>query len=297
MTICGHITNRSSGSSEWPGECGPYAPEQYELPMPPHRMNWHAQVLARGARAVGAHSLRPADCHQFDGLRRPPGVHLLRMVRLRLSDRRKATAANAYLAKAERLGVRVMSEAFVHRVEYDATSGRVSGVSYLDAEKREHGITAGRVDRRRPRTRNAANPFALGKSDIPRWPGEFQRLVGRYLMSHPTWQVFGTFDEPINAFKGMQMGHVMVHDFYRPRQRQPNRDYARGFILLSYMMTPITYANLSGSFYGPEYKRFLHDYSPTRPPGGAHAEGLPQADNRITLDPDVTTPAGCRWAG
>ena len=32
------------------GECGPFAPEPYALPMPPHRMNWHAQVLARGAR-------------------------------------------------------------------------------------------------------------------------------------------------------------------------------------------------------------------------------------------------------
>src|SRR5262245_28117816 len=33
------------------GECGPFAPEQYSLPMPPHRMSWHAQLLARGARA------------------------------------------------------------------------------------------------------------------------------------------------------------------------------------------------------------------------------------------------------
>ncbi|HLF92682.1 MAG TPA: FAD-dependent oxidoreductase, partial [Planctomycetota bacterium] len=30
------------------GECGPHAPEPYGLPMAPHRMNWHAQVLARG---------------------------------------------------------------------------------------------------------------------------------------------------------------------------------------------------------------------------------------------------------
>ena len=36
------------------GECGPFAPERYELPMPAHQMNWHAQVLARGARKLGA---------------------------------------------------------------------------------------------------------------------------------------------------------------------------------------------------------------------------------------------------
>ncbi len=31
------------------GECGPFAPEDYTLPMPPHQMNWHAQLLAKGA--------------------------------------------------------------------------------------------------------------------------------------------------------------------------------------------------------------------------------------------------------
>ena len=43
-------------------------------------------------------------------------------------------------------------------------------------------------------------------------------LVGKNFMSHPTWQVFGTFDERINAFKGMQMGHVMVQDYYQDRK-------------------------------------------------------------------------------
>ena len=101
-------------------------------------------------------------------------------------------------------------------------------------------------------------------------------LVGRRFMSHPTWQVFGTFDEPINAFKGMQMGHVMVQDYYRPDRR---RGYARGFVLLSYMMTPITYATLSGSFFGAELKEFLHDYAHTAA-WWAHAEGLPHERQR-----------------
>jgi choline dehydrogenase-like flavoprotein len=80
----------------------------------------------------------------------------------------------------------------------------------------------------------------------------------------------------------MQMGQVMVQDFYRPDARN---GYARGFILLSYMMTPVTYANLSGSFYGTEYKRFLHNYAYTAA-WWAHAEGLPDDRNTITLDPE-----------
>ena len=51
------------------GECGPFPPEPYELPMPPHRMNWHAQVSrprraqARGAAvcAAGRDQLRAYD--------------------------------------------------------------------------------------------------------------------------------------------------------------------------------------------------------------------------------------------
>jgi choline dehydrogenase-like flavoprotein len=113
-------------------------------------------------------------------------------------------------------------------------------------------------------------------------------MVGRNFMNHPTWQVFGTFDEPINAFKGMQMGHVMVQDFYQPDRRN---HYARGYVLISYMMTPITYANLSGTFYGTEFKEFLHDYAHTAA-WWAHAEGLPQAHNTLTLDPEVKDARG-----
>jgi choline dehydrogenase-like flavoprotein len=107
-------------------------------------------------------------------------------------------------------------------------------------------------------------------------------------MSHPTWQVFGTFDEPVNAFKGMQMGHVMVQDFYKP---DPAGGHARGYILLSYMMTPVTYANLSGSFHGAEFKEFLHAYSHTAA-WWAHAEGLPDEKNTITLDPEIRDARG-----
>jgi hypothetical protein len=58
----------------------------------------------------------------------------------------------------------------------------------------------------------------------------------------------------------MQMGHVMVQDYYRPDARN---GYARGFILLSYMMTPITFGNLSGLMFGQELKDFLHEYAHT----------------------------------
>jgi choline dehydrogenase-like flavoprotein len=263
------------------GECGPFAPENYTLPMPPHRWNWHAQVLARGARSLGARPFAPPiaiNSVPYDG--RPACVYC-GWCASGCPSGAKATASATYLARAESRGARVLSEAFVHRLNFDARQGRVTGVEYLDRERREHRLRASlvvlaghAVETPRLLLLSAHPTFPDGLANSSGW-------VGRGLMSHPTWQVFGTFSEPIHAYKGMQMGHVMVQDYYAPNR---SHDYARGFVLISYMMTPITYANLSGSFHGPEFKRFLYDY-PFTAAWWAHAEGLPDERNTVTLDP------------
>jgi choline dehydrogenase-like flavoprotein len=270
------------------GECGPFAPEPYTLPMPPHRMNWHAQVLARGARKLGARPFAPPvaiNSTAYDG--RPACIYC-GWCASGCPTGAKATTPDTYLARAEKLGARVVSEAFVHRITYDAALGRVTGVRYLDAAGREHELrcrlvvlAAHAVETPRLLLLSADDMFPHGLANS-------SGTVGKGLMSHPTWQVFGTFDEPVNAFKGMQMGHVMVQDYLAP---DPQRGCARGFILVGYMMTPVTYANLSGSFFGAELKDFLYEYAHTAA-WWAHAEGLRSDDNTVTLDPDVKDARG-----
>jgi len=270
------------------GECGPFAPEPYVLPMPPHRMNWHAQVLARGASKLGAHPFAPPigiNSVAYDG--RPACVYCGWCGSGCVSGA-KATASQTYLARAEKLGARVISEAFVHQVNYDAASGRVTGVEYLDAERKEHRLKARWVVLAAHALETPRLLLLSANASFPEGLANSSGLVGKYLMSHPTWQVFGTFDEPINAFKGMQMGHVMVQDYYRSNV---SNGCARGFILLSYMMTPITYANLSGSFYGAEFKQLLNDYAHTAA-WWAHAEGLPHQQNTVTLDAEIKDARG-----
>jgi len=270
------------------GECGPFAPEAYSLPMPPHRMNWHAQVLARGARKLGAHPFAPPiaiNSAAYDG--RPACIYC-GWCGSGCPTGAKATASEIYLHKAERRGARVISEVFVHRVDYDAAKGRATGVTYLDVARQEHQVKANLVVLTTHALETPRLLLLSANATFPDGLANSSGCVGRYLMSHPTWQVFGTFDEPINAFKGMQMGHVMVQDHYKPN---PRNGYARGFILLSYMMTPVTYANLSGTFYGAELKDFLHSYSHTAA-WWAHAEGLPHEHNTVTLDPETKDARG-----
>ena len=270
------------------GECGPFAPEQYELPMPPHRMNWHAQLLARGARQLRAHPFAPPvaiNSVEYDGR---PACTYCGWCGSGCATEAKATAANTYLAQAEKLGAQVVSEAFVHRVNYDAANGRATGVSYLDAARHEHELRTKLVVLATHAIETPRLLLLSANATFPNGLANSSGCVGKYLMSHPTWQVFGTFDEPVNAFKGMQMGHVMVQDFYRHDAR---REYARGFILLSYMMTPTTFANLSGLSFGREFKEQLQEYAHTAA-WWAHAEGLPDERNTVTLDRELTDARG-----
>jgi len=262
------------------GECGPFAPEQYNLPMPPHRMNWHAQVLARGARKLGASPFAPPmaiNSTEYDGR---PACTYCGWCGSGCVIGAKATANQVYLARAEKGGAKVISNAFVHRIGYDTGRRRVTGLAYLDEQNEEHELNARSVVLAAHAIETSRLLLLSANLTFPNGLANSSGLVGRGFMSHPTWQVFGTFDEPINAFKGMQMGHVMVQDYYRPDRKN---GYARGFALISYMMTPLTYANLSGSMYGTELKEFLDDYSHTAA-WWAHAEGLPSDANAITLD-------------
>jgi choline dehydrogenase-like flavoprotein len=270
------------------GECGPFAPEPYTLPMPPHRMNWHAQVLARGARKLGAHPFAPPlaiNSVERDGR---PACIACGWCGSGCPTEAKATATNTYLARAERLGARVISDAFVHRVNHDRATNRVTGVDYLDQERREHRVSASAVVLASHAIETPRLLLLSANGSFPDGLANSSGLVGKNFMSHPTWQVFGTFDEPINAFKGIQMGHVMVQDYYRPDARN---GYARGFILLSYMMTPVTFGNLSGLIFGQELKDFLHQYAYTAA-WWAHAEGLPDERNAVTLDPELRDARG-----
>jgi len=180
----------------------------------------HGQVLARGARKLGAHPFAPPiaiNSQERDGR---PACSYCGWCASGCPTEAKATSANTYQAKAERLGARVITDAFVHRVLHEGD--RATGVLYLDSQRREHRVKAKVV----VLTAHAIEtPRLLLMSDNL---ANSSGMVGRNFMSHPTWQVFGTFDEPMNTFKGMQMGHVMgwvfgSHKGTKARRREGNR--------------------------------------------------------------------------
>lgn len=177
---------------------------------------------------AGCSSICTAHCHQLQEYGGRPKCIYCGWCISGCPTEAKATSANTYLAKAERLGVRVITDAFVHRVVHDAD--RATGVLFLDSQRREHRVHARLIVLAAHAIK--APRLLLMSDSLANSSG----LVGKNFMSHPTWQVFGNFDEPINAFKQHANGARNGAD-YKPN---PANHYAQGFILLSYMMTPAT---------------------------------------------------------
>lgn len=265
------------------GDCGPFAAEQYTLPMPAHPMNWHAQLLARGATQLGAHPFAPPIAINSTPYNNRPACVYCGWCGSGCTSQAKATAANTYLEWARQSGAHIIPQAFVSFIHYNPSTGRATGVDYIDSSGATHQLDASIVVLAAHAIETPRLLLLSANSTFRNGLANSSGCVGRYFMSHPAWQIFGVFHDVVNAYKGMQMGHVMVQDYYAPN---PSNHYARGYILLSYMMTPITYANLSGLIFGHELKRFLSDY-PHTASWWVHGEGLPSAANAVTLDPTV----------
>ena len=172
---------------------------------------------------------------------------------------------------------------------YDPTRNRVTGVEYLDATGAAHRVE-GRV------VVLAAHAFETPRLLLLSGHGgsrdglaNSSGLVGRRFMSHPTWQVFGTFDEPINAFKGMQMGHVMVQDYYAPRADAPYRRGLRAALLHDdagdlRQFERVVLRRASS--------RTFSTTTPTPRRGGRTPRACRTRDNTVTLDPEVKDARG-----
>ena len=165
---------------------------------------------------------------------------------------------------------------------YDQTRNRVTGVEYLDANGAAHRVERRVVVLAAHAIETPRLLLLSANGALSRRSRELERPGGPAL--HEPSDVAGV--RHVRRADQRLQGHA---DGARDgagllRAPMPTRRYRRGFVLLSYMMTPVTYAKLSGSFFGAELKDFLYDY-PYTAAWWAHAEGLPDADNTVTLDP------------
>jgi choline dehydrogenase-like flavoprotein len=180
-------------------------------------------------------------------------------------------------------------DSIVHSVIYDDKKGKATGVRVIDAVTRSATEFYGKIIFINAATLNST--LILLNSVSPRFPqglGNDSGVLGRYLMDH-NYRILGegTFD----GFSDRYYKGRRPNAFYIPRFRNVNPDrrpdFVRGY---AYGGSCARQGwergnNLEG--FGADYKTALSKPGPWTVFLQSQGEMLPQAHNRVTLNPDI----------
>ena len=268
-----------------------YPPDNAER-MPPVPLGRSGRRLAEGFNRLGWHwwpSSVALATEERDG--RPPCINLGACL-WGCAQGAKSSTDVTYWPVAQRSGVELRTHCRVREIEV-GEDGMATGVVYFDADglerrQRAHVVVmaANGVGTARLLLNSKSKLFPDGLANSS---GE----VGRNLMFHPYSFTEGVFEEPLDGGRG-PMKSVWSHEFYETDEA---RGFVRGYMFEATRGHPPATTALSGFDWGVlpwgeghhDAFRRLHD----RIVGFAGiCEDLPEAHNRVTLDPDLTDAHG-----
>ncbi len=185
-----------------------------------------------------------------------------------------------HVPDALRHGAEIRDRCMVARVNM-GKDGLASGVTYFDADHREHEqkarlvIVCGyAIETPRLLLNSACPGFENGLANS-------SGTLGKYLMAQAGNVVLGRFPELIRMYKGPPANSLTEH-FY---ETDPRRDFARGFAVQTVAPLPIAFAKQMATAlnaWGWGMRRVMMDYNHWATLG-VLGEILPWADNTVTL--------------
>jgi choline dehydrogenase-like flavoprotein len=264
-----------------------------EPPLPPVPLGKLGETLARGFDRLGWHWW-PSDSaiatRPYEG--RAACIHLGPCLS-GCAQGAKASTDLTYWPVALRRGVRLQTRCRVREITV-RPDGMADGVIYFDADGVERRQRAEIVVLA---CNGVGTPRLLLNSKSSLFPDGLANrsgLVGRNLMFHPYALVRGVFEERLEGYKGPTGCCIMSQEFY---ETDAARGFVRGYSFeMLRGMGPVSTAlwGLSSGqvAWGAEHHR---DYAALfdRTAGMvAICEDLPEPENRVTLDPELTDAHG-----
>jgi choline dehydrogenase-like flavoprotein len=274
------------------GLAGDPAYPPHEPPMPPVPLGKSGTRYARAMNSLGWHwwpsevSIATTD---YEGR---AGCINLGHCTPGCAQGAKASTDITYWPLALRAGVELRTRCRVREITTNE-NGMATGVYYYDADG---------VERFQPAEvvilacNGIGTPRLLLNSASAQWPDGLANssgLVGKNLMLHPWPQVFGYVDEQLDGDRG-PLTTLWSKEFY---ETDPNRDFVRGYTLQFARGTgPVNEAITSAAAgrlpWGPDHHRIYRELLYKRVQIGVACEDLPEAHNRVTLDPTLTDSHG-----
>jgi choline dehydrogenase-like flavoprotein len=254
--------------------------DPHSYPHGPHPIAGAASVAWRGARDCGI-EMRVGPVAITNGVfgNRPHCIYrgfCLQGCKVNA----KASPLITHLPDAIEHGVEVRADSMAVRVEVDESSGRCTGVTYVDAEGIERFQQADAVA---VCGYAIETPRLLLHSTSARFPngiGNDNDLVGRYVMVQGACQVAARFPYELRMYKAPPP-EVTSEQFY---ETDESRGFARGFSIQTIGPLPIDWAQhvLAEGHWGQALREYMRDYNHWTILGSL-CELLPLPENRVTL--------------
>jgi choline dehydrogenase-like flavoprotein len=258
--------------------------DPHGYPMGPHPIGGAAEVAWRGARACGI-EMRVGPVAIANGAfgNRPHCIYrgfCLEACKVNA----KGSPLITHVPDAIEHGAEIRADCMAIRVEIDESSGRVTGVTYVqDGQERFQRAAAVAVA-----GYSIESPRLLLNSASARFPyglANEHDQVGRYVMVQGASQTAARFSEPMHMYKAPPP-EVSSEQFYETDQ---SRGFARGFSLQTVSPMPIGWAEhvLADGHWGHALREYMRDYIHWTVLGVLN-ELLPHPENRVTLtdEPD-----------
>jgi choline dehydrogenase-like flavoprotein len=264
-------------------------PRSKPYPMPPLPVKSSGVLLERAAKKLGLHAYpAPMAILSKPYPARGACVHCGFCEFFGCEVGAKSSTLASLIPMALRTGrCELRPESYVRKIEVDK-SGRVTGATYFDAQKREHFqkaraviVCANGAETPRLLLMSASNLFPNGLANS-------SGLVGKYLMINGVAVATGLFEQPLNEFKSVVVTRV-IHDFY---EIDPKLGfYGGGGLDARNEMTPVVFGLFGlppdAPTWGAEYKKLIAEYYTRMMNVVSHSTSLPLESNTFSLDPDV----------
>jgi choline dehydrogenase-like flavoprotein len=172
----------------------------------------------------------------------------------------KASTLITHVPDALENGAEIRDRCMVSRIHHDRKTNRVTGVSYLDQEGKEHVqkakaviVSGYAIETPRLLLNSAGDGYENGLANS-------SDTVGRYLMAQAGNVILGRFDESVRMYKAPP-AHALTEEFY---ETDPQRGFARGFAIQTVGPLPIAFAKqmmAARGSWGWGMRRIMMDYN------------------------------------
>jgi choline dehydrogenase-like flavoprotein len=256
----------------------PWGPKRPRYPYRAHELNGAAELLARGAEAMGMRwTSTPLATVSAPHGQSPPCVYR-GFCRFGCSTNAKQSQLVTFIPRAVRAGAEIRDLAMVGRIEM-GPHGRATGVHYYREgewrfQKARNVVVAGyAIETPRLLLASASNTYPDGLANS-------SGLVGKNLMTQSNQAVFGTMAQEVRWNKGPPSLAITEHWNYDDR-----KDFAGGYCWMAQGPLPVEWVTVQTSARGlwgqalrDEMEKYNHQVGLKMV-----GEMLPDERNRVTL--------------